>query len=225
MSCGENRFFSFSWVLVFWAAESGGGAAVATARKLKKSSPSFSALSPSHDLFSLFTCTKKHKSYSAGGSAAAAHPFFAGGRSGSGGRATPVPSTSGGGAFAASSPSRGGGWGGGDTAATTTTTTTTTAAATTKEATPGGGDASNQGGGNNNSNDGEGNEGEGTDDGGDDDDVKFIACTPATTLLSLIGIFLANSVHRVYVVDDLAAPRPTAVVTPTDVFRVLAGVF
>ena len=56
-------------------------------------------------------------------------------------------------------------------------------------------------------------------------DVKFIACTPATTQLSLIGIFLANSVHRVYVVDDLAAPRPTAVVTPTDVFRVLAGVF
>lgn len=99
------------------------------------------------------------------------------------------------------------------------------AAATTKEAAPGGGGggggANNQGGGNNSNDGGEGNEG----DGNDGDDVRFIACTPATTLPSLINVFLANSVHRVYVVDDLAAPRPTAVVTPTDVFRVLAGVF
>ena len=107
--------------------------------------------------------------------------------------------------------------GGGDTAATTTTTTTATTA---DAANPsgGGGEANNQGG-------GEGNDSEGNNAADDDDDVKFIACTPSTTLLSLIGIFLSNSVHRVYVVDDLSAPRPTAVVTPTDVFRVLAGVF
>ena len=118
-----------------------------------------------------------------------------------------MSSGGGGGALAASSPARGGenGAGGGDTAAT----------ATTEAAAPG--EAKNEG----EETEGEANENE----NGDDDDVRFIACTPSSPLISLLGTFLSNSVHRVYVCDDLSSPRPTAVVTPTDVFRVLAGVF
>jgi hypothetical protein len=60
--------------------------------------------------------------------------------------------------------------------------------------------------------------------GPDEGDVRLITCLPTTTLAALLELFLSQGVHRVYVVDDPDAPVPTAVVSPTDVMRLVSGV-
>jgi len=61
--------------------------------------------------------------------------------------------------------------------------------------------------------------------GGDaGDNVQLITVAPDASLVDAIGVMLRHRVHRVYVAADADAPVPAAVVTPTDVMRVVAGV-
>ncbi|KXZ50299.1 hypothetical protein GPECTOR_17g938 [Gonium pectorale] len=60
--------------------------------------------------------------------------------------------------------------------------------------------------------------------------VRMITCTADTTLERVLALLSDNRVHRVYVVEacERAAPagapvRPLAVITPTDILRLLAG--
>ena len=59
--------------------------------------------------------------------------------------------------------------------------------------------------------------------GVDEGDVRLIACHPGASLADLLGLFLTHGVHRVYVAADPDRPVPTAVVSPSDVMRLVVG--
>ncbi|KAK9818373.1 hypothetical protein WJX72_011551 [[Myrmecia] bisecta] len=55
--------------------------------------------------------------------------------------------------------------------------------------------------------------------------LEPITCTVQATLRQVLELLVENHIHRVYVVDKLDKPHAIAVVTPTDVMRVISGVW
>ncbi len=47
---------------------------------------------------------------------------------------------------------------------------------------------------------------------------SLIYCSIDTTFMDLIGLFVTNRIHRVYVLDSDGV-KPLAVITPTDILR------
>ncbi|GAB4822523.1 hypothetical protein N2152v2_009569 [Parachlorella kessleri] len=56
-------------------------------------------------------------------------------------------------------------------------------------------------------------------------DIQLFTVRRSTTLKELLNQYVNQHVHRVYLVTDEETPRVEAVITPTDVMRLLAGVW
>ena len=56
-------------------------------------------------------------------------------------------------------------------------------------------------------------------------DVRVLTVTPSTSVADAAAMMARTRVHRLYVADNPDTPVPSAVVTPTDVMRLVAGVF
>lgn len=65
----------------------------------------------------------------------------------------------------------------------------------------------------------------GVEDADSGGDVRVLTVTPQTSVADAAATMARTRVHRLYVADDPDAPLPSAVVTPTDVMRLVAGVF
>ncbi|KAK9845507.1 hypothetical protein WJX81_008164 [Elliptochloris bilobata] len=61
--------------------------------------------------------------------------------------------------------------------------------------------------------------------GGTAEDVRLVTCTPGATLREVLVLLIINEVHRVYVVAPGGPPHAQAIITTTDVMRLLAGVW
>jgi predicted transcriptional regulator len=57
------------------------------------------------------------------------------------------------------------------------------------------------------------------------DEVKLITCTAGTTLCELLRLFVEERIHRVYVVKSECCKQAEAVITPTDIMRIVSGVW
>ena len=57
------------------------------------------------------------------------------------------------------------------------------------------------------------------------DDIQLFTCKRDTLLRELLHQFVDNHIHRVFVVDKDDNPRVSAVITLTDVLRLVAGVW
>ncbi|EFN59772.1 hypothetical protein CHLNCDRAFT_133443 [Chlorella variabilis] len=56
-------------------------------------------------------------------------------------------------------------------------------------------------------------------------DIQLFTARRDTTLAQLLQKIVGEHIHRVYVVDSDEAPRVQAVITPTDILRLVAGVY
>jgi hypothetical protein len=63
------------------------------------------------------------------------------------------------------------------------------------------------------------------DDGGGGGDVRLVTVAPDATVYDAMATMVRLRIHRLYVASDAGAPKPTAVVTPTDIMRLICGVY
>jgi 5'-AMP-activated protein kinase regulatory gamma subunit len=56
-------------------------------------------------------------------------------------------------------------------------------------------------------------------------DIQLFTCKADTLLSQLLRKIVEERIHRVYVVDRDEEPRVQAVITPTDILRLVSGVY